>query len=98
MAFTQDIKGKILESPAEQGYEDEGKIERVWGVWDGTAVTTGNLNLFCDKVLSCSVMENTSSPGAVQVELDQPAAGQVRLTFTSGHGGTFEALILNRSF
>ena len=96
MAFTSSIKGRILTPPADKRMEEGGKLEWKWGEWDGTAVTTGDIDLECDNVLIFIPTENTASPGAVQVELDTDGSGAqdgwVNLTFTSGHGGRFLAL------
>jgi len=101
MTFSFTIDGKSLQPPAQQGELDEGRIEKVWGDWNGASVTTGDLILECDKVLTCNV-SNKSGVEGVQVELDTDTsgakAGSVKLTFTSGHAGKYEALILHRNY
>ncbi len=95
MAFTSEIKGRIETPPADKRMPEGGKLEWKWGEWDGTAVTTGDIDLECDNVLFC-VATDAEAVQAVQVELDTDGsgakAGWVNLNFTSGSSGRFLAL------
>lgn len=95
MAFTSSIKGSILKPPATKRYDEGGKIEEKWGEWDGTAVTTGDIDLECDDVLFC-VAVDAEAVQAVQVELNTDGsgakAGWVNFNFTSGSSGRWKAL------
>ncbi|MCK5613986.1 hypothetical protein KAR91_69630, partial [Candidatus Pacearchaeota archaeon] len=81
--------------PADKRMAEGGKIEEKWGEWDGTAVTTGDIDLECDNVLFFIAFD-AEAVQAVQVELDTDGsgaqAGWVNLNFTSGSSGRFFAI------
>lgn len=95
MAFTSEIMGRILTPPADKRMPEGGKLEWKWVEWDGTAVTTGDIDLECDNVLVC-VGTDAEAVQAVQIELDTDGsgvqAGWVNLNFTSGSSGRLLAL------
>lgn len=99
MAFTSSIKGKMQGNPVQHNLPEAYKTEWVWGVWDGTSVTTGAIDLECDNVLYCSAFD-AEAIEAVQIQLDTDGsgaqAGSVRLDFTSGSSGRFMALVMHR--
>ena len=93
MVFTSEIKGAKMTSPAVKRYAEGGRLEEKWGIWDGTGVTTGEIDLECDNVLFCEVTIESATPVPVRVQLDTASAGKVTISeFTAGHAGRFKAL------
>lgn len=93
MAFTSSITGRILKPPSDKRLPEGGKLEEKWGIWDGAAVTTGEIDLECDNVLFCEVTISSATPVPVRVQLDTATAGKVTISeFTAGHAGRFKAL------
>lgn len=99
MAFGFNILGKRSGPISQQGLPEAYRTEEIWGDWDGTAVTTGDLVLPCDNVLFCQATDKEAA-AAIQIEVDVDgsgaAPGSVKLTFTSGSSGRWKALVSHR--
>jgi hypothetical protein len=99
MAFTSTIVGKMQGSPMQQGLRDAYRTEWVIVEWDGTAVTTGEIDLECDEVLVALGVDNAAVQ-AIQIKKNADNAGAqpgwLDLDFTSGSAGVILALVMHR--
>ena len=91
MAFTNSVTGKTA----------IGGFKFVWGVYDGTAVTTGELDPGADTVMFMGLQPIKSSVSTTGNSVDEtfpfpvPRAGASKVTcdFESGQEGGFFAIV-----
>lgn len=80
-------------SPAFKRYDEGGSIEEKWGTFVSDAGSMGGvIDLECDEVYFCIIMNDSASPGHPRIQLNVPVGGQVTITTVANATGRFKAM------